>query len=590
MADEKVKPKGCSWIDGVGSTQAIDTAGEIVDLAGIDCSSLIGGALNWEHLAQLPAQIVGKVVEYKKIFSETDCETDRHKYYFSKVKGPYLYIMGRLFDDKKPSAVECAALFADDAEHPDEKPMVGFSVEGSKVDKKNIIVTKSIARKMTITNSNANKQCVAELVPNPDSKSSNDTDSIFKSEPSHTIELLEPLHKKEVPGSNIPPAHPPAAPSKAIKGAPGWSHAGGGNFQHPEHGVVSVVKQGPEFQVKHMGALAGVGGKKGVFGNSKEAGAHAGEYMRSLNQGKTFAPNMHQRPSPQMKSELKKGPDMSAPPSNPNPANAAAMQAGAMSGGTSMSQAFSNIKSGLGFGKKEKPKKSLEKGISVSLGGRGMGSGLPQESTDTKNKRGLFNPDVDKVRPTGMIMGGVGMSRSEKKGNLKKAMTAGSGMAAPGNLSGGAALAPESLDRKMKKADKLNPPVFNGVKGKDMKSGLPGIKEGLGTSHMGSHVRMAAARGPEKAAEHMSRAKEIAHKTLKDKSKWLARAEQEYKTWAKREQFENFMVKHMPSLAKGEIQAIGQILALRKSLRAEKKLAKMVVDQGQDSWVNKKEK
>ena len=80
------------------------------------------------------------------------------------------------------------------------------------------------------------------------------------------------LGKAEVPGSHIKPAHPAQGPSKAVKGAPGWSHTGGGNFHHPEHGIVSVVKQGPQFHVKHRGALAGVGGKKGVLlGSSKEA-------------------------------------------------------------------------------------------------------------------------------------------------------------------------------------------------------------------------------------------------------------------------------------------------------------------------------
>lgn len=460
MANEKVKSISCSYLDGVGSSQAIDTAGEIVDLAGIDCSSLVGGALNWEHKSEVPAQLVGKVLEYKKIFSDADCESDRHKYYWDKIKTPYLYVMGRLFDDKKESSKECAAVFQDDAEHPEERPMLGFSIEGSKVDKKGIVVTKSIARKITITNTNANKTCVAELVPGPEAKSSSDLDSIFKSESSHTIELLESLFKKEVPGSKIPAAHPAPSSSKPVKGAPGWSHTGGGNFHHPEHGVVSVIKEGDKFNVKHGGALAGVGGKKGSFGSSKEAGGHAGDYMRSLSQGKTAAPNMHERPSP-----------------------------------------------------------SMAKGIVGSLG---MGPGLPAESTDKKNKRGLFNPDVDKINARGGMMVGS-MARSEKKGNLKKAMSAGSEMAAPGNLTGGAALAPESLDRKMKKKE------------------------------------------------------------------WLARAEQAYASWTKREQFESFMAKHMPSLTKGEVSAIGQTLALRKSLRAEKKLAKMV-DQGQDSYVNKKEK
>ena len=370
--------------------------------------------------------------------------------------------MGRLFDDKKESSKEVAALFMDDAEHPEEPPMIGFSIEGSKISRTGITVDKSIARRVTCTGTPCNKACIAELVPNPDLKQETDTDSIFKSEPSHTIELFQPLHKREVPGSKIPSAHPSQGPSKAVKGAPGWQHSGGGNFSHPEHGVVSVVKEGSQFNVKHGGGLAGVNGKKGSFGTAQEAGAHAGNYIRSLGQGKTQAPAMHNRPSPSMDKSM--------------------------------------------------------------MGGGMMGGGLPQESTDKKNKRGLFNPDVDKISNRGMMVGGTGMARSEKKTSLKKAMSAGSGMASPASLSGGAALAPESLDRKMKKAQ------------------------------------------------------------------WLARAEEAYKVWEKREAFEGFMAKHLPNLTKSEIHVIGATLALRKSMRAEKKLAKMVTDQGQDSWVKKSEK
>lgn len=480
MADENIKSVGPTHIHGIGSSTAIDTSSEIVDLAGLDCSSLIGGPFSWEHKNDQPNQLVGKILEYKKIFSEADCENENHKYFWDKCKTPYLYVMGRLFDDKKDSSRECAALFLDDAEHPDEHPMVGFSVEGSKVSKKGIIVDKSIARRITVTNCPANKQCIAEIVKNPNIKPDLDEDSIFKSEPSHTIELLEkyePLNKagmftsrgeriparelqqpnirtdsakaktwkqggfpekglsgtsigqgesvregnipeareaagralryqQRLPKPNLPKSESNPKPlNKAIKGAPGWSHSGGGNFSHPEHGVISVVKQGPEFHVKHGGKLAGVGGKKGTFSSAKEAGAHAGEYMRGLSQKKVLPTKMHDRPSPTM----------------------------------------------------------------------------------------------------------------------TKAMTAGSGMASPANLVQGAALAPESMDKKMKKA------------------------------------------------------------------LWFRKAEEMYQLWEKREQFESFMAKHLPSLTRGEIQAIGQTLALRKSLRAEKKLRKIMVDTGQDSWVKKKE-
>ncbi len=462
------------FIDGILASEHLDSSGESLSVSGCDLSSIHRGEgiVNFEHKSESPLQCLGKILSAKKIFSEKDAENDRELYYWNKCKCPFIYILCELFDSEVGNHV--ASMFKYSADHPNTGNVLGFSIEGAKLKKEGMNIVGSIARKATLTAAPCNKSCIAEMVPGEERKSD---DSIFKSEPSFIIELvqrskqkyrenfqIEILSKAEVPGSKIPAAHAAPTPSKAVKGAPGWKHTGGGNFHHPEHGVVSVVKQGPEFHVKHKGALAGVGGKKGTFGSSKEAGGHAGDYMRSLSQGKTRAPEMQARPSPAMSK---------------------------------------SIRTRLGFG-----------GM--------MGGGLPVESTDKKNKRGLFNPDVDKVTARGGMMVG-GMGRSEKKGNLKKGMSAGSGMAAPGNLVQGAALAPESMDKKMKKA------------------------------------------------------------------LWFRKAEEAYKTWEKREQFENFMAKNMPLLTKGEIQSIGQTLALRKSLRAEKNLKKMMIDEGQDSWVKKKE-
>jgi hypothetical protein len=386
--------ENCTYIDGIGSTTAIDTAGEIVDLAGIDTSSLMGAPFNYEHKSDIPAQVCGKILAYKKIFSEKDCENDRHKYYWDKCKTPFLYVMGRLFDDKKDSSKEVAALFLDDSEHPNEQPMMGFSIEGSKVEKQGMIVTKSIARKITLTNAPANKQCIAEMVPAEPAKT--DEDSIFKSEPSYVVELMEKSEPMK----------------KAVSWSSGEKKGNAVHFNHPEHGTLSIHKQpGGEFHVKHGGALAGVGGKKGVFSSAKEAGEHAKNYMQSLKQNKVLGPQPHNRPSPSMKSE-----------------------------------------------------------------------------------------------------------------EMTKALTAGSGMAGPGNLVGGAALGKEEIDKKMKKSQKL------------------------------------------------------------------LRAEQEYSTWAKREEFETFMAKNMPHLTKGEVTALGQTLCLSKSLKNEKKLAKIMARPSLNSWIDKKEK
>src|ERR1019366_6933745 len=108
---------------------------------------------------------------------------------------PFLYVIGRLFDDKKESSKELAALFQDDAEHPNEKPMVGFSVEGSKIPgaKEGMVLTRSIARKITVTAAPANKTCVAEMIPSPHAKK-DDLDSIFKTE-STQVEFFSPNSK-----------------------------------------------------------------------------------------------------------------------------------------------------------------------------------------------------------------------------------------------------------------------------------------------------------------------------------------------------------------------------------------------------------
>lgn len=213
----------CTYIDGIGTSQAIDTSGEVVDLKGIDISSLVGAAFNWEHQKDVPAQIVGKILEATKIFSKEDCKNDRHLYYWNKVQMPFLYVMGRLFDDRKPSAIEVAALFHDDAAHPHEQPMLGFSIEGARLgEKQGMLVPRSIGRKVTITNIPANKTCVAEVMPEKkvDDKSPNSLDSLFKGELEifkYEASYADILEKKEnLKKASPPPVSTPAPPPPPV--------------------------------------------------------------------------------------------------------------------------------------------------------------------------------------------------------------------------------------------------------------------------------------------------------------------------------------------------------------------------------------
>ena len=580
MADEKTKI-GPTHIHGVGSTTQIDTAGEIVDLAGLDCSSLIGGALNWEHLAAIPAQLVGKVLDYKKIFSEKDCENEHHKYFWDKCKSPYLYVMGRLFDDKKESSKECAALFIDDAEHPDEKPIVGFSIEGSKIDKQGMVVTKSIGRKLTITHAPANKQCVAELIPAEPQKM--DEDSIFKSETSITIELFEkaeslvktePLSKARVDEGKSPSEKAKARGERQTertkimdqqighkeegqKGinrtsspALGWSEAGSAArmsakmpaskiFKDTAHNrakkVLAEMKSMPKPKLDKAESSPSkpIPGAKGWSGASKQ-GKHGTEIHIS-----------HPEHSPIMVHK------------NPQSGNFEVKQAGALANFGGKKGIHSNAKDAIAHAH------GYVKAISAK-------TTMPKQMADP--------------------------------GKLGKAMTAGSTLGAPQTLTGGAALQSEHLDKKMKKVSKaetghekgVHTAVYGSTQGKDFSNGS-GEKQLAGQSVSSAFKNTPRtgfnANKPSQKEHHKQVLGELKSmpKPKLGKSENLKRAEQEYQAWGKREEFEKFMKDKLPHLSKGEIIALGQVLALNKSLKREKNLSKMIAGSELHSWVQKKE-
>lgn len=431
-----------TFIDGVGSCQVLDKSSEIVELKGLDISSLAKtGTFNWEHQSNTPATLVGKILKAKKIYSLDDCETEREKYFWNKCKAPYLYVMGELLDDYTASARECAGQMKYSKDHPDKAPLLGFSIEGSEIPntRKGMVITRSIARKCTLTAAPCNSMCVAEIYESDsNSQIKDEFEEIFKSE-SNAIELFksgegikiyeEFLAKKEKEVKKVDMSTPPAEPNKANAAAVeagamsgptsfgtamsniatglGFGKSEGGwspgkvigdtvHYNHPDHGTVSIQKQPTgEFHVKHQGKLAGVGGVKGSFSNPKEAGSHAKKYMQAISQKKILPPKMQ------------------------------------------------NISSDALLG----------------------------------------------------------------KGELKKAIEAGSYNAAPSTLAGGAVYQTESLGSK--------------------------------------------------------------------KKDWNKRAKDDYENWPHKEAFESFMKARLPHLHEGEVKAIGRTLALKKNIQAEKSLEKL---------------
>lgn len=148
---------------------------------------------------------------------------------------------------------------------------------------------------------------------------------------------------------------------------------------------------------------------------------------------------------------------------------------------------------------------------------------------------------------------------------MGKATDAGSALAAPSQLTQGSALAKDDKSTFNQKG--VHMPPLSDKKG--------------GTSVMGTHVRNPSSTGSgskEMARRHAaSNLKQLKAMPKPDlgKSELLLRAEQEYQSWGKKEQFEQFMKNKMPHLNKAEIKAIGQTLALQKSIKMEKALSRI---------------
>jgi hypothetical protein len=612
----------CTYIDGIGSSQVIDSSGEIVDISGLDCSSLIGGAFNYEHKSDLPSQLVGKVLDYKKIFSEKDCDTDRQKHFWKKVKAPFLYVMGRLFDDRKDSSKEVAALIKDDADHPNEKPMIGFSVEGNKLPgaKEGMTITHSIARKITLTNLPCNKTCVAELMPKKSDKSKKDDfDSLFKGEveffapePSY----LEFLEKKEQILKKSTPVAPAAAP-KAPLVPQGWkafksNHPLVGDvvgFKHGQHGAVTVHKdsESGKYHVNHRGAQAGVMGKKGVFDKPAEALAHAAKYVNAYHKGKVLGRGTHGDPMAKSEEPPKKPiwEDKHHAVYNAHSHNASVPNQHKVYD-PDASETRHETSKDVGFNYRIHPDHDLlhlvdkknnkvvghmaiehgDKGpqvrsVHVDTERAGHGTKLYQAALKEHGKN--LKPDEAQEPGDKAIWNKI------KAGKLHKSLEAGSGMGAPSTLTQGAALAKEDLAKTMftsptgeripaKELQQPNiTPKANKAKNWGHKPGEYSPKGQAGTSiGQGESVREGDMHGAKDAAKRALNYQRRQPKPKLTKSETLLRAEQAYNTWGKKEEFEKFMSNRWPHFTKGEIKAFGHAIMLGKSLDAESNLAKMM--------------
>lgn len=119
------------WIDGIVGSQLRDTQGEMLSVEGADISELEAGRGRWnDNHSKGFYNTLGRITEAKKIYKAEDCENDRHRYFWDKVKAPFIYAKGYLFDDSEhPNAKAAAAVIRN--MHKTDCPLkVKASVEG----------------------------------------------------------------------------------------------------------------------------------------------------------------------------------------------------------------------------------------------------------------------------------------------------------------------------------------------------------------------------------------------------------------------------------------------------------------------------
>jgi ribosomal protein S27E len=118
-------------IDMCAGSELMDTQGETLSVEGADITDLISGngRVNDNH-GKGAFNCLGRVTGAKKIFKAEDCENDRHKYYWEKIKAPYIYAEAELFNNEDHPNARAAAAILKNIHREDIPLKMKASVEG----------------------------------------------------------------------------------------------------------------------------------------------------------------------------------------------------------------------------------------------------------------------------------------------------------------------------------------------------------------------------------------------------------------------------------------------------------------------------
>lgn len=153
-------------IDMIAGSQLRDTQGEMLSVEGADITDLLNGKgrLNDNHGKGF-FNSIGRVTEAKKIFKAEDCENDRHRYYWEKVKAPYIYVKGELYDDEDHMNAKAAAAILRNIHKKDVPLRLKASVEGGVISrgvKDESLLARTKIHSVAITFTPANQATLVE--------------------------------------------------------------------------------------------------------------------------------------------------------------------------------------------------------------------------------------------------------------------------------------------------------------------------------------------------------------------------------------------------------------------------------------------
>jgi hypothetical protein len=119
------------YIDCVAGSQLRDTQGEMLSVEGCDISALQNGTAKWtDNHGKGFFNNIGRITSGKKIFKAEDCENDRQRYYWEKIKAPFIYASGYLYNDEDHPNAKAAAAVVRNIHRADCPLKMKASVEG----------------------------------------------------------------------------------------------------------------------------------------------------------------------------------------------------------------------------------------------------------------------------------------------------------------------------------------------------------------------------------------------------------------------------------------------------------------------------